>query len=180
MASVIVSTDAVHHNKTDVWSLNQKKNSHLLQHVWQWAAAAFTPVLKRPGREANQWPPSIVLVNNEWMSTSTSLTCAYEEQRDNFTFMLHLRPVPVKCEQPVLTVLWQQPDRNLPTFRNGGLHLDSRSSNKFHHCFLQTRSIPATLESVRFHNRPKEILNYNMGTVKVTQTFVHKTGPKML
>lgn len=147
--------------------------------MWQRAAAALTPVLSRPGREANQWPPSIALVNNWWMSTSNSPICSYGEQRNNFTFFLHLRPVPVNCEQPAVTALWQQPDRNLPKFRNGGLHLESRSSSRLHHCFLQTRSISATLESVWFHNRPKEILNYNMGEVKVTQTFVHKTGPKM-
>ena len=105
VALFITSTDGVNHNETDVWRLTQKKNSHLLQHTWQWAAADLRPVLKRPGREASQWPPSIVLVNNEWISTSTSPTCAYGEHRDNFTFILHLSPMPVNCEQPALPAL---------------------------------------------------------------------------
>jgi hypothetical protein len=151
-----------------------RRRIHTCSNTWQWAAAVW----KRPGPEANQWPPSIFLVNNEWMTTSTSPTRAYGEQRDNFTIILHLRPVPANCKQPMLTALWQQPNRNIPTLRNGGLHLKRSSSSRLHHCFFQTRSIFATLESVRFHNRPKEILNYNMGEVNVTQTFVHKTAPK--
>jgi hypothetical protein len=69
-----------------------------------WEPGALTPGVKRPGREADNSPPSSVEVRNAWNYTSTSPTrpswCLIKEDvfmawylvkhRDNFTLPLSL------------------------------------------------------------------------------------------
>jgi len=55
---------------------------------------------KRPGREANNSPPSSAEVKNEWSSTSTPNTPSWRDTQlkhgDNFTFYLYLTDPVVK------------------------------------------------------------------------------------
>jgi hypothetical protein len=57
----------------------------------QWVPGALSPGVKRPGREANQSPPSSVEVKNAWRYTSTPqygfMTWCLVKHGDNFTCM---------------------------------------------------------------------------------------------
>jgi hypothetical protein len=57
----------------------------------QWVPGAFSPGVKRPGREAEHSPPTSAEVKKMWIYTSTPHTVSWRsvslvKHRDNFTF----------------------------------------------------------------------------------------------
>jgi hypothetical protein len=65
----------------------------------QWVLVSFFPREKRPGREADQSPPSSAEVKNAWSYTSNSqyvcMARCLVKHRDNFTFYLYLTDLDV-------------------------------------------------------------------------------------